>query len=1082
MPGAVKKTIIFLFFLIGVLSISWGQSAQSLRVEMQSLYPDTRVNRQFFRDLFEESAYYYPLIYGGNTVIEYGPGPAADYRLSISAVDSGENSVFMLTLTRSADGKTSQPFSVLDAWSGLDGRYAASLVQYLLLSLDDFAAPADRVPPLLLERFTLDYLSFRDLPYQPILSPISAAYGEDGSLYIGANSLAVRLDSSMRLADVYGREAILNGQQGEFFDIAVTPSGTLYSRSIQQLRVSRYIPGNPAPDSLPIPFQYPSDFIVLPDGSLVLSDMTSPRIFRVQDRRPQELRLLENALISPSAMAAGPSGELWIYNPSSGFVEIFTPSGEPVRTLLPLFPVGERYSVKHLQPASDGSFLMMTMTSLYRFSPGGDIIWRLEGIPGEEDRDYTFAMGLAFNEASGEIAIPMSTQNYILRLLDGDYLERNALETPESVELAKWTAAILENPADQDAIAELAGFHHQNGAVEMARYYWNTALLINPDNQTAREELEDLELASLIEQTEILRARVLDTLRRFGPESARSMYQKTVALYEEILFSRPDDREIRRAKERLQQQFDIEAARPGQQRNMLDIRDARLPDVFPALVPYYRLSGWGSLTIANPHELPVSEITLELYIPGFMEAPVAVDVDGELAPGEELEISLNPVFNERLLLQEESLPAQVILDVKGRYDGVENVREASYSVQIQRNTALSWDDSAKLASFIVPNEINIRNFALTASGSADYRDLTPDTIRLDERLFRAIRIIDTLGTRGIEYIEDPASPITLVLGRPGAVDTVRFPGATLFYQSGDCDDTTALLNSMLEAAGISTAIITSPGHVFAAFDSDIPEENRWLLEQGGLELISHGGTLWIPIETTVLDQGFFETWQQASLLVSRHRGSDEMEFIPVSEARELYPPMPIPPTDYRIIPPSPAAAGRSIAQTMEEFTEQLFVQKAGELTRQSQALTGRRRSRLLNRLGALYSVFGEFGLAEATLRDANQIGGGNMTAYQYLTNLYLEQGDYQRAARTAEEGLEIRPDSPYLLLSLALAHAALNDDGALSRDFERLSRLDPELAERYAYLAAGSADGSPDTRAGAGLPPVIWPEEDGGER
>jgi hypothetical protein len=118
----------------------------------------------------------------------------------------------------------------------------------------------------------------------------------------------------------------------------------------------------------------------------------------------------------------------------------------------------------------------------------------------------------------------------------------------------------------------------------------------------------------------------------------------------------------------------------------------------------------------------------------------------------------------------------------------------------------------------------VQDFALTVSGGSDYRDLTPGQYSFDPRLFRALRIIDALGARGIEYVEDPASPISVVLGQESAVDTVRFPRTTLLYQSGDCDDTTALLTSLLEAAGIRTAILTSPGHVFAAFESGEPRK------------------------------------------------------------------------------------------------------------------------------------------------------------------------------------------------------------------------------------------------------------------
>ena len=84
----------------------------------------------------------------------------------------------------------------------------------------------------------------------------------------------------------------------------------------------------------------------------------------------------------------------------------------------------------------------------------------------------------------------------------------------------------------------------------------------------------------------------------------------------------------------------------------------------------------------------------------------------------------------------------------------------------------------------------------------------------------AAALAEALGALPLAYVPDPASPIAEALGRGEAVDTVRFPRSTLAYPGGDCDDTTALLESALEAAGIGTAIVATPGHVLLAFDSD----------------------------------------------------------------------------------------------------------------------------------------------------------------------------------------------------------------------------------------------------------------------
>ena len=194
------------------------------------------------------------------------------------------------------------------------------------------------------------------------------------------------------------------------------------------------------------------------------------------------------------------------------------------------------------------------------------------------------------------------------------------------------------------------------------------------------------------------------------------------------------------------------------------------------------------------------------------------------------------------------------------HDGEDTQSQAAPKiVTLYRNTALSWDHSGKLASFITPNESIISAFSHRVLSVLDdsFEGLPP-------KMVRAAKLCDAVGTYGIEYIEDPDSPFSQILGKSQIIDTVRFPRTTLHIRSGDCDDSTALLGSLLESAGISTAIMTSPGHVFLAFDTGEPAENEWLFMAEGYKVLTGNGSIWIPIETTTLSSGFLKSWKNAS--------------------------------------------------------------------------------------------------------------------------------------------------------------------------------------------------------------------------
>src|SRR5208282_4728918 len=176
----------------------------------------------------------------------------------------------------------------------------------------------------------------------------------------------------------------------------------------------------------------------------------------------------------------------------------------------------------------------------------------------------------------------------------------------------------------------------------------------------------------------------------------------------------------------------------------------------------------------------------------------------------------------------------------------------------------------KISSYITPNETTVSGFAaraLSSAGSAAPR------LALSRSMLQAVRICDALGAYGITYVQNQDAPFSRALGKAEIIDAVHFPRITLQNRTGDCSDTTALLCSLLESVGIRTAALTTPGHIFCAFDTDEPAENAPYLRGAGLEVMTRNGKVWIPVETTILSQGFMAAWASASDLVRKYSSS-----------------------------------------------------------------------------------------------------------------------------------------------------------------------------------------------------------------
>ena len=81
---------------------------------------------------------------------------------------------------------------------------------------------------------------------------------------------------------------------------------------------------------------------------------------------------------------------------------------------------------------------------------------------------------------------------------------------------------------------------------------------------------------------------------------------------------------------------------------------------------------------------------------------------------------------------------------------------------------------------------------------------------LDPNLTLTIAMHDALRLFSLAYSLDP---IPVLTPNKNVVDFIQFPRQTLDNRSGKCSDLSVLYSSLLEAVGVETAFITTPGHM-----------------------------------------------------------------------------------------------------------------------------------------------------------------------------------------------------------------------------------------------------------------------------
>jgi tetratricopeptide (TPR) repeat protein len=338
-----------------------------------------------------------------------------------------------------------------------------------------------------------------------------------------------------------------------------------------------------------------------------------------------------------------------------------------------------------------------------------------------------------------------------------------------------------------------------------------------------------------------------------------------------------------------------------------------------------------------------------------------------------------------------------------------------------------------------------------------------------------MRICDAVGSYGISYVPDPESSIQVVLGKPEAVDTVRFPRTTLFNHTGDCDDTAALLASLLESQGIRTAVLTSPGHIFLAFDTGEPSQNAAYLTGAKLEVLSRGGEAWIPVETTILGQGFMAAWASASELVRKYAPAGPFEMIPVRDMRESYPALPLPASSVSLVDPARGTVDAAFSASLAGFASTLYTGRIADIQAGLAGLAPRQAVKARVQMGILHALFGRVADAETAFRAALKADPTLVSPYVNLANLKIVAGDSAAALAVVTEGLSKNRDSALLNLLAARLYADRGDARSAATYLAVVKKSAPDLAEQFEQTAAGAGAGQ-SARAGnaAARAPVIW--------
>ncbi len=325
-----------------------------------------------------------------------------------------------------------------------------------------------------------------------------------------------------------------------------------------------------------------------------------------------------------------------------------------------------------------------------------------------------------------------------------------------------------------------------------------------------------------------------------------------------------------------------------------------LAPVFPVLYSWYENNSFGSVNITNNEDSSISDVTISFFQPQYMAHAKECATFKKIKRGETVNVDLLAFFNEQMLELTEKTDTSSYIIVNYSRLGKKLSQSFAMDVPVYGRNNMSWDDDRRAAVFVSSKDTAAMQFAkYTAS-------IVRDNMRTDMpvNIQYAIGIFQALNQFGLNYVVDPSSAFEDNVGT-SSIDFLQFPYQTLMYRGGDCDDLSILVCSLFEAVGIDTAFITVPGHIFMAFDSGITPEQAKLLYRNSSEYIVVDDQVWIPLEITLSDEGFYRACRYGAREWNNAEAQGAAALYKMHDSWEIYQPISVPgATAYFNIPES----------------------------------------------------------------------------------------------------------------------------------------------------------------------------------
>ena len=437
----------------------------------------------------------------------------------------------------------------------------------------------------------------------------------------------------------------------------------------------------------------------------------------------------------------------------------------------------------------------------------------------------------------------------------------------------------------------------------------------------------------------------------------------------------------------------------------LDITQFAIENIFPSQVNYYAYNPLATLEIENTSKSEIRNVKVSIFIPGYMSLP-SEQIVPKIDPSAKQSFKLAATLDaKQLYTLSANSTGQAKVELSYTFNNQPQTRSLVKPVTIYSRNTISWRRGESIGAFVTDTDESVVQFARYVVGSLGGNEQLKS--KLPRNMMNAIAVWEGVRAYGINYVSDPWKT-----AEGDVLDLISYPRETLASKAGDCDDSSVLVVSLLENIGIRTKFIATSDHIFMMFDTDVRPKNGYMVSTNAQDYVVDENTVWIPLETTMINQPFVKAWQTgASEYYKNTEGGGKVELIDTRKAKTAFPPANLSVSTRTVTPPP---VDKIVQLVSQDLTDYQYAQSQSLNSSSSNLASANPVDR--NKAAVLQAKAGNYDVAIQALLSLN-----TSSSLNNLANIYLLKNDLPLAQETYQKSMHADSSDGGVYLNFGLA-------------------------------------------------------------